>query len=111
MYSMSRCIVAARANQKLIIDGVHMDISDNEGLILSCIQGRDLGFDGKSLIHPSQILSTNANFSPSEADVIHARKIIESFELATSLGKSVSVLDNKLVEKVQLKFHYEKPTT
>ena len=99
---MSRCVIAARANKKLIIDGVHMDISDNEALISSCIQGRDLGFDGKSLIHPSQIMSTNIHFSPSEADVVHARKVIESFELATSLGKSVSVLDNKLVEKVRL---------
>jgi citrate lyase beta subunit len=67
----------------------------------SCIQGRDLGFDGKSLIHPSQIALTNSHYSPSEADVLHAHKIIQSFLSATASGKSVSVLDNKLVEKVR----------
>ena len=102
LYSMSRCIVASRAAQKTIIDGVHMDISDDEGLTRSCIQGRDLGFDGKSLIHPSQIALTNSHYSPSEADVLHAHKIIQSFLSATASGKSVSVLDNKLVEKVRI---------
>jgi citrate lyase subunit beta / citryl-CoA lyase len=98
---MSRCILASRAARKTIIDGVHMDISDEEGLTRSCIQGRDLGFDGKSLIHPSQISLTNSHYSPSEKDVVHAHKIIQSFLSATASGKSVSVLDNKLVEKVQ----------
>ena len=97
---MSRCILAARAANKRIIDGVHLDISDEEGLIKSCIQGRNLGFDGKSLIHPSQILSTNQYFSPSEEEIIHARKVIVSYDEAIASGKAVCVVDNKLVEKV-----------
>ena len=98
---MSRCILAARAAKKNIIDGVHLDISDEEGLIRSCIQGRNLGFDGKSLIHPSQISSTNTYFSPSEDELNHARRVIESYEIALSMGKSVCVVDNKLIEKVR----------
>ena len=101
LYSMSRCILAARASGKNIIDGVHLDISDEEGLIKSCVQGRNLGFDGKSLIHPSQILSTNLFFSPSEQEIIHAYKVIESYELALKEGKAVCVVDNKLVEQVR----------
>ena len=97
---MSRCILAARAANKRIIDGVHLDISDEEGLIKSCIQGRNLGFDGKSLIHPSQIMSTNQYFSPSEEEIIHARKVIVSYDEAIASGKAVCVVDNKLVEKV-----------
>ena len=98
---MSRCILAARAAKKLIIDGVHLDISDEEGLIQSCIQGRNLGFDGKSLIHPSQIMSTNKYFSPSENEIIHAHRVIVSYEDALKSGKSVCVVDNKLIEKVR----------
>ena len=100
LYGMSRCIMAARASGKNIIDGVHLDISDEDGLISSCTQGRNLGFDGKSLIHPSQVFATNKYFSPSESELIHAHKVVESFYLARSQGKSVCVVDNKLVEKV-----------
>lgn len=100
LYGMSRCIMAARASGKNIIDGVHLDISDEDGLITSCIQGRNLGFDGKSLIHPSQVIATNKYFSPSESELIHAHKVVESFNLAILQGKSVCIVDNKLVEKV-----------
>lgn len=101
---MSRCILAARASGKNIIDGVHLDISDEEGLIASCLQGRNLGFDGKSLIHPSQVSAANTYFSPSVLELIHAHKVVESFYLALSQGKSICVVDNKLVEKVRYIF-------
>jgi citrate lyase subunit beta/citryl-CoA lyase len=99
---MSRCILAARGAGKLIIDGVHLDINDEKGLIDSCIQGRNLGFDGKSLIHPSQILATNTYFSPSESELLYAYKVVKDYEIALAAGKAVVVVENKLVEKVKI---------
>lgn len=104
LYSMSRCIVAARATGKLVIDGVHMDLKDDEGLISSCIQGRNLGFDGKSLIHPSQIEITNHHFSPYESEITHAQTTVDSYNKAVLAGNSLCVVDDKLVEEVILFF-------
>lgn len=73
-YSMSKCIIAARAAKKLVFDGVYMDITDKDGLISDCITGKSFGFDGKSLIHPNQIDITNEYFSPSMEDVEYARR-------------------------------------
>jgi citrate lyase subunit beta / citryl-CoA lyase len=97
---MSRCIVAARASGKIVIDGVHMDLKDETGLINSCIQGRNLGFDGKSLIHPSQIEITNHHFSPYESEIVHAQNTVDSYNKAILAGNSLCVVDDKLVEEV-----------
>ena len=102
LYSMSRCIIAAKASRKIVIDGVHINLSDEEGLIESCIQGRNLGFDGKSLIHPSQIDITNQYFSPSIDEINHAKKVIEAYNNAYAVGKGIVVVDNKLVEKLHV---------
>ena len=99
LYSMSQCIVAARAAGKKVVDGVHLDITDVNGLVASCEQGRNLGFDGKSIIHPNQIEHTNKGYSPSPEDVQYARKVVAAYE---SQGKGVIKLDNRLVEQLHV---------
>ena len=87
LYSMSKCVLSARAFNKYVIDGVHMELGDEEGLIQSCKQGLNLGFDGKSLIHPNQIEATNKEFSPTLEEIEKAKKIVKAFE--ENLLKSV----------------------
>jgi citrate lyase subunit beta/citryl-CoA lyase len=99
LYSMSQCVLAARAAGKQVIDGVHLDITDMNGLVVSCEQGRSLGFDGKSLIHPNQIDPTNKGYSPSPEDVLFARRVVAAYE---SQGKGVIKLDNRLVEQLHV---------
>lgn len=97
-YSLGRCVLAARQNGKVILDGVQLDLEDVEGLNAICEQGRALGFDGKTLIHPSQIKSANSAFGYSDADVEHARQILKVWETAQTQSKGVAVLKGKLVE-------------
>jgi len=98
LYAMSKTINAARAYNKYVIDGVHLDIQDDDGLIASCIQGRNLGFDGKSLIHPNQVEITNNYFSPSESEILLAERIVAAYTEAISQGKGVCTVDGKMVE-------------
>jgi citrate lyase beta subunit len=105
-YSMSKCVVAARASNKIVIDGVYMDIKDSNGLKLDCELGRDMGFDGKSLIHPDQLAITNDIFSPSLAEISYAKRVIDEWNKATIAGKSVAVIDGKLIEYL----HYHEAT-
>ena len=98
LYSMSKCVTAARASNKLVLDGVYMDIANSDGLKLDCELGRDMGYDGKSLIHPDQIAITNDIFSPNMEEVNYAKRIIDEWNKATKDGKSVAVLDGKLIE-------------
>jgi citrate lyase subunit beta / citryl-CoA lyase len=102
MYAMSRCIIAARASDKVVIDGVHMEIEDLAGLEWTSRQGRNLGFDGRSIIHPTHIELTNAMYSPSPEEVEHARKLVEKYALAESEGKGVTVVDDMLIEKLHV---------
>ena len=74
--SLSLCILAARAYGLAILDGVHLDLQDDEGFAASCVQGKELGFDGKTLIHPKTIAVANEVFAPSPAEVEQAHKII-----------------------------------
>ena len=101
-YSMSKCIVAARAASKAVIDGVYMNINDSEGFKADCILGKSFGFDGKSLIHPNQILLANSIFSPSLEEVEYARRVVAAYEKAREEGKSLAVLDNKLIEHLHV---------
>jgi len=98
LYSLSRCVVAARAVGLDVIDGVHLDLDDEEGFADVCLQGRELGFDGKSLIHPKQIATANMIFAPGEAEIAHACEIIAAWDQAVAEGKGVAVLNGKLVE-------------
>ncbi|MBN9593090.1 MAG: CoA ester lyase, partial [Alphaproteobacteria bacterium] len=96
--ALSLSVLAARANGLAVIDGVYNDIQDMEGFAASCRQGRAFGFDGKTLIHPSQVESCNAIFAPSPADVEAARKVIAAFDLPENKGKGAIKVDGRMVE-------------
>jgi citrate lyase subunit beta/citryl-CoA lyase len=81
---------------------VHLDLEDDAGLREACEQGRDLGFDGKSLIHPKQIEAANAVFAPDEAAVEQARQIIAGWQQAEAEGKAVVVVNGRLVENLHV---------
>ncbi len=100
--SLSLCLLAARAYNLAILDGVYLDLSDAEGFKASCVQGLELGFDGKTLIHPSQVEPCNGVFSPSEDEIAHARKIIVAHQQAEKEGKGVVLLDGKLIENLHV---------
>ena len=95
---LASCIVAARAHGVDILDGVYNDIQDLEGFQLECLQGRDMGLDGKTLIHPSQVDICNEVFAPSAAEVESAAAIIEAFALPENAGKGVIQLNGRMVE-------------
>ncbi len=93
-------VAAARAFGLSVIDGVYNDINDADGFLESCRQARAFGFDGKTLIHPSQIEPCNATFAPSPQDVEAARKIIAAFEKPENRGKGAIALDGRMVERL-----------
>lgn len=96
------CLLAAKAHGKVIVDGVFNAFKDDDGLRFECEQGRDMGFDGKTLIHPAQLDIANQVFAPSEAEVDLARRQIEAFDQAQSEGKGVAVVDGKIVENLHV---------
>lgn len=102
LYSLSHSLLAARAAGVDIIDSVHLDLHDNDGFVATCQQAKEMGFDGKSVIHPKQITITNECFSPTAADVDFAKRMIEAHERATSKDEGVAVLDGKLVENLHV---------
>jgi citrate lyase subunit beta/citryl-CoA lyase len=97
---LSHCLLAARAFGIDILDSVYNDIGDAEGFAEECRQARDLGFDGKTIIHPSQIEVCNAAFAPSADEVAQARRIIAAFELPENAGNGVIALDGRMVERL-----------
>ncbi|MEQ9464425.1 MAG: CoA ester lyase [Haliea sp.] len=101
-YALGRCVLAARLAGITVLDGVYLDIKNEEGLRAVCEQGRALGFDGKTLIHPGQIAVTNAVFGPGAAAVEYARRLLDCWEQATAEGKGVAVLDGKLIETMHV---------
>jgi citrate lyase subunit beta / citryl-CoA lyase len=96
--SLGLSVLAARAFGLAILDGVYNDIDNTAGLEAVCAQGRAMGFDGKTLIHPSQIDPCNRAFAPSDAEVAAARKIIAAFALPGNKGKGAISLDGRMVE-------------
>ncbi len=100
--SLGLCILAARAYGIAITDGVHLDLSDDAGFAESCRQGKELGFDGKTLIHPKTIAKANEVFAPSQAEIDWAHKIIAAHAEATAAGKGVVVVDGKLIENLHV---------
>ena len=96
------CLLAARAQGRIIIDGVYNAYRDDAGLATECAQGRDLGFDGKTLIHPAQLAIANAAFAPSEAEIELARRQIAAFDDATAKGLGVAVVDGQIVENLHI---------
>ncbi len=102
MASLQQSLLAARAQGIVCVDGVYNAFKDEDGLRAECEQGRDLGFDGKTLIHPAQIAIANEVFAPSLADVDLARRQIEAFEAAGAAGQGVAVVDGKIVENLHV---------
>lgn len=100
--SLGLCMLAARAYNLAILDGVHLDLSDDEGFEASCVQGLELGFDGKTLIHPKTVATANRVFAPSEESVAWSRRIIAAYEEAIAEGKGVVVVDGKLIENLHV---------
>lgn len=96
------CLLAARAYGRVIVDGVFNAFQDSEGLAQECAQGRDLGFDGKTLIHPAQLAIANSAFAPSEAEIDLARRHIAAFDAAIAAGQAVAVVDGKIVENLHI---------
>jgi citrate lyase subunit beta/citryl-CoA lyase len=96
--SLGLVMLAARAFGLAILDGVHLDLSDEEGFALSCRQGRELGFDGKTLIHPKQIASANIAYAPSAEEIEWSRRVIAAHAEADAAGKGVVLVDGKLIE-------------
>ena len=96
------CLLAARAAGKVILDGVYNDIKDDAGFLAECIQGRDLGFDGKTLIHPSQVDPCNATFAPTDEEAERAGRVIAAFEEAEADGRGVVTVDGRMVENLHV---------
>jgi citrate lyase subunit beta/citryl-CoA lyase len=99
---LSMALLGARAAGVAIIDGVFMDVKDTAGLIAECEQGKVMGFDGKTLIHPGQVEPTNEVFSPSAAEIEHAGAVIAAFDEAVAAGKGVATLNGKLIENLHV---------
>jgi citrate lyase subunit beta/citryl-CoA lyase len=97
---LMNCVAAARAFGLDILDGVYNDLADAEGFARECAQARDMGFDGKTLIHPNQINPCNAAFSPSAEEVAQAKKIIAAFDLPENRDRGVVQLDGRMVERL-----------
>ncbi|MCH2095540.1 MAG: CoA ester lyase [Rhodobacteraceae bacterium] len=96
--SLQLCLLAAKAEGVVIVDGVYNAFKDEQGLKMECDQGRDMGFDGKTLIHPAQISVANATFAPTEAEIDLAQRQILAFAEAEREGKGVAVVDGSIVE-------------
>ena len=102
MAGLGHCLLAARAHGRVILDGVYNAFKDEAGLAAECEQGRDMGFDGKTVIHPAQLAIANAVFSPAAAEIDLARRQIEAFEAVAAKGGGVAVLDGKIVENLHV---------
>ncbi len=100
--SLQLCLLAAKSAGIVALDGVYNAFKDDEGLQAECAEGRDMGFDGKTLIHPAQIAITNTAFGPTEDEVELARRQIAAFEAAEADGQGVAVVDGRIVENLHI---------
>ena len=100
--ALGLCLLAARAARLAILDGVYLDLNDQDGFVDSCRQGAELGFDGKTLIHPKQLAAANEVFAPSDEEVRLSRQIIEAYAQAEAQGRGVVVVDGKLIERLHV---------
>ena len=100
--ALQLCLLAAKAHGRIIVDGVYNAFKDDSGLRAECDQGRDMGFDGKTLIHPAQVEVANAAFAPTEAEIDLARRQIAAYEAAAAEGQGVAVVDGRIVENLHV---------
>ena len=96
------CLLAAKAHGRVIVDGVFNAFKDEDGLRAECDQGRDMGFDGKTLIHPAQLDIANTAFAPTEAEIDLSRRQIEAYDAAIAEGRAVAVVDGRIVENLHV---------
>ena len=101
--ALALAVLGARAAGKVILDGVFNDITDEDGFRAEARQGREMGFDGKSLIHPSQIAPANDLFGPSEQELTDARKVVAAYEEARAAGTSVITVDGRMIESLHVR--------
>ena len=107
MTSLGLCLLAAKAEGLVIVDGVYNAYKDADGLEVECAQGRDMGFDGKTLIHPAQVDIANSAFAPSEDEIDLARRQIAAFEETEAQGQGVAVVDGRIVENLHVATAHE----
>jgi citrate lyase subunit beta/citryl-CoA lyase len=100
--SLGLCILAARAHGIAITDGVHLDLADDAGFAAQCRQGKELGFDGKTLIHPKTIAKANEVFAPSQQEIEWSHRIIAAHAEAAAAGQGVVLVDGKLIENLHV---------
>jgi len=99
---LATALLAAREAGKPILDGVYNDIKNADGFRAECEQGAQMGFDGKTLIHPDQVTIANDVWAPSEAEVEHARRVIAAFDEGLASGKGVVQLDGRMIENLHV---------
>jgi citrate lyase subunit beta/citryl-CoA lyase len=101
--ALSLAVLGARAAGKAVLDGVFNDITDEDGFRAEARQGREMGFDGKTLIHPSQIAPANEQFGPSQQELADARKIVSAYDQARAAGNSVITVDGRMIESLHVR--------
>ncbi|MGZ4772897.1 MAG: HpcH/HpaI aldolase/citrate lyase family protein [Ilumatobacteraceae bacterium] len=99
---LATTVLAAREAGKAILDGVFNDVKDVDGFTEECAQGVEFGFDGKTLIHPTQVDIANRAWAPSDADVDQARRVIAAFDEATAEGRGVVTVDGRMIENLHV---------
>ena len=100
--ALSQCVLGARVAGKVILDGVFNALDDAEGFEAECVQGRDFGFDGKTLIHPRQLEPANRVWAPTDEAVEHAKRVIAAFEEAEAEGRGVVTVDGRMIENLHV---------
>ena len=99
---LATALLAARAAGKIILDGVYNDVKNPEGFEAECRQGMEMGFDGKTLIHPSQVEPANEMWAPSADDIEYAERVISAFDEAVAEGKGVVTVDGRMIENLHV---------
>jgi citrate lyase subunit beta/citryl-CoA lyase len=99
---LAAALLAARESRKVILDGVYNDVQDTEGFRRECEQGAELGFDGKTLIHPGQVGIANDVWAPGEDEIAYAQRVIEAFDAAVSDGRGVITVDGRMIENLHV---------
>src|SRR5207248_5407117 len=102
MTALGLVLLAARAHGRAVLDGVHLELGDAEGFAAACRQGRELGFDGKTVIHPQQIGPANSAFTPTAEEAAKARRIIAAYAAASAAGKGAARIEGRLVEALHV---------
>jgi citrate lyase subunit beta/citryl-CoA lyase len=97
---LATALLAAREAGKSVLDGVYNDVKDLDGFRAECLQGKEMGFDGKTLIHPGQVEITNEVWAPTEDEISQAKKVVEAFAEAEAAGRGVVVVDGRMVENL-----------